>query len=263
VWHKLASYWHWRIKLSRICRLRIVVWPKKLAPCILAHEVGPGCHDRNIVVPCWSSGAAIATWRDQLELVYLHICPGKMADNCWRLTSGSFHFGASGFSRQLPTSDQWVSSFWDQWVFQTTDDVVPVDLFILGPVGFPDNWWRRTSGSFHFATSGFSKQLMTSYQWVSSFWDQWVFQTTDDVGPVGLYILGPVGFPNNWWRRTSGSLHFGTSGFSKQLMTSYQWVSSFWDQWVFQTTADVGPVGLSIFGQVGLLSCFRSSGTSE
>jgi hypothetical protein len=23
--------------------VRIVVWPKKLAPCILAHEVGPGC----------------------------------------------------------------------------------------------------------------------------------------------------------------------------------------------------------------------------
>jgi hypothetical protein len=31
---------------SRICRVRIIVWPKKLAPCILSHEVGPGCHDR-------------------------------------------------------------------------------------------------------------------------------------------------------------------------------------------------------------------------
>jgi hypothetical protein len=58
---------------SRICRVRIVAWPKKLAPCILAHEVGPGCHDRKMFIPCWSSGAAIATWRDQLELVYMYL----------------------------------------------------------------------------------------------------------------------------------------------------------------------------------------------
>jgi hypothetical protein len=41
---------------SRICRVRIVVWPKKLAPCILSHEVGPGCYDRKIIVAGWSFG---------------------------------------------------------------------------------------------------------------------------------------------------------------------------------------------------------------
>jgi hypothetical protein len=38
---------------SIICCVRIVVWPKKLAPCILSHEVGPGCHDRKMFGPCW------------------------------------------------------------------------------------------------------------------------------------------------------------------------------------------------------------------
>jgi hypothetical protein len=40
----------------RICRVRIIVCPKKLAPCILSDEVGPGCHGRKMFVPCWSLG---------------------------------------------------------------------------------------------------------------------------------------------------------------------------------------------------------------
>jgi hypothetical protein len=51
----LVIYTDW-YNPSRICRVRIVVWPKKIAPCILSHEVGPGCHDRTMFVPCWSYG---------------------------------------------------------------------------------------------------------------------------------------------------------------------------------------------------------------
>jgi hypothetical protein len=54
VWHKLASYLHWPIKSKQNFRVWIVVWPKKLAPCILSHEVGPGCYDRKMFVAGWS-----------------------------------------------------------------------------------------------------------------------------------------------------------------------------------------------------------------
>jgi hypothetical protein len=44
------------IVLAKFSITSIVVWPKKLAPGILAHEVGPGCHDRKMFVACWSLG---------------------------------------------------------------------------------------------------------------------------------------------------------------------------------------------------------------
>jgi hypothetical protein len=81
MWRKLASYLHWRIKYKQNLCVRIVVWPKKLVrPCILAHvfmtekyySTGHryGAHNggqRNQATSV--VGAAIATWRDQLELV--------------------------------------------------------------------------------------------------------------------------------------------------------------------------------------------------
>jgi hypothetical protein len=47
---------------SSICRVRIDNWPKKLAPCILSQEVGPGCNDRKFE---FHAGTTV----DQLQLV--------------------------------------------------------------------------------------------------------------------------------------------------------------------------------------------------
>jgi hypothetical protein len=68
-----ASYLHWRIKYKHNLCVRSVVWSKKLAPCISSHEVEVGTvclWQKNIRSGLVPSGATIASWRDQLELVY-------------------------------------------------------------------------------------------------------------------------------------------------------------------------------------------------
>jgi hypothetical protein len=84
VWHKLASYLHWRIKSKQNLSCSNRCWPKKLAPCILSQDIGPGCKLQNILVPCWSYGgqyrhltgpaASQMLHRNIVESTLCHLC---------------------------------------------------------------------------------------------------------------------------------------------------------------------------------------------